>query len=62
MKLATLTASQLAKKLGISLRTIHRLKSQYPAEAPKTFDDVGEWRVFALLHVNDPAVITRLCR
>ncbi len=62
MKQKKLTGTQLAKQLGISRVTLYRLKRQYPAEAPKTFDNVEKWPSFALAHLVGSDQVTRLAR
>jgi hypothetical protein len=42
-----MTASELAKDLGISRALLFKIRKRYPrAEQPATFDDVEAWRIF----------------
>ena len=45
------TAGQLAKSLGLRRATVFDLKKSFPDAAPKTLDDVEEWRQFCLGHL-----------
>ena len=47
--------------LGLSRATVFNLKKSNPDEAPATFDNVEEWRAFALNgHLVNSEAITQL--
>jgi hypothetical protein len=54
-----MTAKGLSRAIGISRRTIFRLKREFPAEAP-SFADVAGWRKFALGRVINSEALERL--
>jgi hypothetical protein len=54
------TAGELAKQLGLSRATVFNLKKSFPDAAPKTFDDVEEWRQFCLETLASSEATTRL--
>jgi phage terminase Nu1 subunit (DNA packaging protein) len=45
-----MTATDLANEVGTSRKTLFRIKSRFPEEAPEGFDDIEGWRAFISAH------------